>query len=62
MTAQSFKTLVLTLCLLLCILLATAIWLTTWSTNTNEKGTDLVGGAFELIDQDGNNVIEGSLP
>ena len=62
MTAQSFKTLVLTLCLLLCILLATAIWLATWSTNTNEKGTDLVGGAFELIDQDGNNVNESSFP
>ena len=62
MTGHSFKTLVLTLCLLLCILLATAIWLATWSTNTNEKGTDLVGGAFELIDQDGNNVNENSFP
>ena len=62
MTAQSFKTLVFTLCLLLCIFLVAAIWLATWPTNTNEKGTNLVGGAFELIDQDGNNVNESSFP
>ena len=42
--------------------MATVIWLAIWPTDTNKKGTDLVGGAFELIDQDGNNVNENSFP
>ena len=62
MTVQSFKLLVFILCLILVVLIASGAWLFLRQSDERQKGSELVGGSFELIDQDRNNITNNSFP
>ena len=62
MTVRSFKLLVSILCLILVILIASGAWLFVRQSDELHKGSDLVGGSFELVDQDRNNITNNSFP
>ena len=62
MTVRSFKLIVFILCLILFILIASGAWLSLRQSDDRQKGSDLVGGPFELIDQDRNSITNDSFP
>ena len=62
MTVRSFKLIVFILCLIIFILLASGAWLSLRQSDDRQKGSDLVGGPFELIDQDRNSITNNSFP
>ena len=62
MTARSFKLLVFILCLILVVLIASGAWLFVRQSDERQKGSDLVGGSFELLDQDRNSITNNSFP
>ena len=62
MTVRSFKLLVSILCLILVVLIASGAWLFVRQSDERQKGSDLVGGSFELVDQDRNNITNNSFP
>ena len=62
MTVRSFKLLVFILCLILVVLIASGAWLFVRQSDERQKGSDLVGGSFELVDQDRNNITNNSFP
>ena len=62
MTVRSFKLLVSILCLILVVLIASGAWLFVRQSDDRHKGSDLVGGSFELVDQDRNNITNNSFP
>ncbi len=62
MTVRSFKLIVFILCLILFILIASGAWLSLRQSDDRQKGSDLVGGPFELIDQDRNSITNNSFP
>ena len=62
MTVRSFKLLVSILCLILVVLIASGAWLFVRQSDEQQKGSDLVGGSFELVDQDRNNITNNSFP
>ena len=62
MTVRSFKLLVSILCLILVVLIASGAWLFVRQSDERHKGSDLVGGSFELVDQDRNNITNNSFP
>ena len=62
MTVRSFKLIVFILCLILFILIASGAWLSLRQSDDEQKGSDLVGGPFELLDQDRNSITNDSFP
>ena len=62
MTVQSFKLLVFILCLILVVLIASGAWLSLRQSDERQIGSELVGGSFELIDQDRNRITNNSFP
>ena len=62
MTARSFKLLVFIICLILVVLIASGAWLFVRQSDERQKGSDLVGGSFELLDQDRNSITNNSFP
>ena len=62
MTVRSFKLIVFILCLILFMLIASGAWLSLRQSDDRQKGSDLVGGPFELIDQDRNSITNDSFP
>ena len=62
MTARSFKLLVFILCLILVVLIASGAWLFVRQSDERQKGSGLVGGSFELLDQDRNSITNNSFP
>ena len=62
MTVRSFKLLVFILCLILVVLIATGAWLFVRQSDERQKGSGLVGGSFELLDQDRNSITNNSFP
>jgi len=62
LTVRSFKLIVFILCLILFILIASGAWLSLRQSDDRQKGSDLVGGPFELIDQDRNSITNNSFP
>ena len=62
MTVRSFKLIVFILCLILFILIASGAWLSLRQSDDKQKGSDLVGGPFELLDQDRNSITNDSFP
>ena len=62
MTVQSFKLLVFILCLILVVLIASGAWLSLRQSDERQIGSELVGGSFELIDQDRNSITNNSFP
>ena len=62
MTVRSFKLIVFILCLILFILIASGAWLSLRQSDDRQRGSDLVGGPFELIDQDRNSITNNSFP
>ena len=62
MTIRSFKLLVFILCLILVVLIASGAWLFVRQSDERQKGSDLVGGSFELVDQDRNSITNNSFP
>ena len=62
MTARSFKLLVFILCLILVVLIASGAWLFVRHSDERQKGSGLVGGSFELLDQDRNSITNNSFP
>ena len=62
MTARSFKLLVFILCLILVLLIASGAWLFVRQSDERQKGSGLVGGSFELLDQDRNSITNNSFP
>ena len=62
MTARSFKLLIFILCLILVVLIASGAWLFVRQSDERQKGSDLVGGSFELLDQDRNSITNNSFP
>ena len=62
MTVQSFKLLVFILCLIVVVLIASGAWLSLRQSDERQKGSELVGGSFELIDQDRNSITNNSFP
>ena len=62
MTVQSFKLLVFILCLILVVLIASGAWLFVRQSDERQKGSGLVGGSFELLDQDRNSITNNSFP
>jgi cytochrome oxidase Cu insertion factor (SCO1/SenC/PrrC family) len=50
------------LCLILVVLIASGAWLFVRQSDERHKGSDLVGGSFELVDQDRNNITNNSFP
>ena len=62
MTARSFKLLVFIICLILVVLIASGAWLFVRQSDERQKGSGLVGGSFELLDQDRNSITNNSFP
>ena len=62
MTVRSFKLIVFILCLILFVLMASGAWLSLRQSDDRQKGSDLVGGPFELVDQDRNSITSNSFP
>ena len=62
MTVQSFKLLVFILCLIVVVLIASGAWLSLRQSDERQIGSELVGGSFELIDQDRNSITNNSFP
>jgi len=62
LTVRSFKLIVFILCLILFMLIASGAWLSLRQSDDRQKGSDLVGGPFELIDQDRNSITNNSFP
>ena len=62
MTVRSFKLIVFILCLIFFMLIASGAWLSLRQSDDRQKGSDLVGGPFELIDQDRNSITNNSFP
>ena len=62
MTVRSFKLIVFILCLILFMLIASGAWLSLRQSDDKQKGSDLVGGPFELLDQDRNSITNDSFP
>ena len=62
MTVRSFKLIVFILCLILFVLIASGAWLSLRQSDDRQKGSDLVGGPFELVDQDRNSITNNSFP
>ena len=62
LTVRSFKLLVFILCLILVVLIASGAWLFVRQSDEQQKGSELVGGSFELIDQDRNSITNNSFP
>ena len=62
MTVRSFKLIVFILCLILFVLIASGAWLSLRQSDDRQEGSDLVGGPFELIDQDRNGITNNSFP
>ena len=62
MTARSFKLLVFILCLILVVLIASGAWVFVRQSDERQKGSGLVGGSFELLDQDRNSITNNSFP
>ena len=62
MTVRSFTLLVFILGLILVVLIASGAWLFVRQSDERHKGSDLVGGSFELVDQDRNNITNNSFP
>ena len=62
MTVRSFKLIVFILCLILFVLMASGAWLSLRQSDDRQKGSDLVGGPFELVDQDRNSITNNSFP
>ena len=62
MTVRSFKLLIFLLCLMLVVLIASGAWLSVWQNDKSQKGSGLVGGSFELVDQDRKSITNNSFP